>query len=155
MVDLKSKFWLYLIINALIVIISIMTPAITAYYSPGIALVWMWGASITSEGVWEPVLIPDYIFLTGVIFLILNLIGTVILLFTGLTSRKGIKNKKILMGLLLICGIILIAGSLTYNIIMGNAKGVSWGSYDPNFGSIGPIIAGILSIIGVWLSRKI
>lgn len=156
MVDLKSKFWLYLIINALIVIVAIMTPAITAYYSPGIALVWMWGSSITSEEVWEAVLIPDHIFITGIIFLILNLIGIVILLFTGLTSRKGIKNKKILMGLLLICGIILIAGSLTYNIIIGNyATGVSWGSYDPNFGSIGPIIAGILSIIGVWLSRKI
>lgn len=153
MVDLKSKFWLYLIIDALIVIIAIMTPAITAYYSSGDAFVWMWGSSIAPAA--EEVLIPDYIFLTGIIFLILNLIGIVILLFTGLTSRKGIKNRKILMGLLLICGIILIAGSLTYNIIIGNAIGVSWGSYDPNFGSIGPVIAGVLSIIGVWLSRKV
>ena len=153
MVDLKSKFWLYLIIDALIVIIAIMTPAITAYYSSGIALVWMWGSLIAPPS--EVVLIPEYIFWTGIIFLIFNMIGIIILLFTGLTSRKGIKNRKALMGLLLICGIILIAGSLTYNIIMGNATGVSWGSYDPNFGSIGPIIAGILSIIGVWLSRKI
>ncbi len=153
MVELKGKFWLYLILNALIVIIAIMCPAITAYYTSGNAFLWMWGSYIAPAS--EVVLIPEYIFLTGVIFLILNIIGTVILLFTGLTSRKGFKNKKILMGLLVICGIILIGGSIGYSTIMSNAKGVSWGYYDPNFGVIGPIIAGILSIMGVWLSRRI
>lgn len=153
MVDLKSKFWLYLSIDALIVIIAIISPAITAYYTPGIAFVWMWGFSIAPASV--VVLIPEYIFLTGIIFLILNIISVVILIFTGLMSRKYIKNRKILQSLLLICGIILIVGSLIYNIIMGDAIGVSWGYYYPNFGSIGPIIAGVLSFIGVWLSRKI
>lgn len=153
MVDLKSKFWLYLSIDALIVIIAIISPAITAYYTPGIAFVWMWGFSIAPASV--VVLIPEYIFLTGIIFLILNIISVVILIFTGLMSRKDIKNRKILQSLLLICGIILIVGSLIYNIIMGDAIGVSWGYYYPNFGSIGPIIAGVLSFIGVWLSRKI
>ncbi|MFX0060446.1 MAG: hypothetical protein ACFE8J_19280 [Candidatus Heimdallarchaeota archaeon] len=153
MVDLKSKFWLYLIIDALIVIIAIITPAITANYSSGIALLWMWSSYIAPPT--EVVLIPDIIFLTGIIFLMLNIIGIIILLYTGLASRKGVENKKILMILLLICGIILIMGSIIYLTVMGNAVGVSWGFFNPNFGSIGPIIAGVLAFVGIFISRKI
>ncbi|MFX1315563.1 MAG: hypothetical protein ACFE9T_06830 [Promethearchaeota archaeon] len=180
MAEAKEYIWLCPFIGAVLIGISLFTPA--AYEAHGIyhSFVWMTGFMVLTGGMDGPEtglfaepftgeVILGYV-IPGIIATIFLTICTIILFVSSLTHRgKETPGSWIALGILLIVGVIyFIAGVETgvaiywyrqYETYYGyTPEWVSfWNDYDynPGFAVIAPFIGGGLAILGAILGKTV
>ena len=159
--DWKKYIWVIPAIGCLLAFIGLLTPS--AYVSiMGVSeYMWMWGLWYATDGYDSVTEFYEYayeIFIPSLICFVLILIGFIILI--GLTasikknpSRKG--SGLINIGIYFIIIVIIYAVAMHigfpiyYERYFGSDPGIDfWDGYDPHFGVVGPVIAGICAIIG-------
>ena len=177
MAEAKDFIWLCPFIGAILIGISLFTPA--AYEAHGIynSFVWMTGFMVLTGGA-EPEtgffaepftgeVIPGFI-IPGIIAIVIITVSTIILFVSALTHRgKETPGSWIVFGIALIVGaIIFIAGvEIGVATYWSNQEPpiyeVSfWGGppgyeYNPGFAVIAPFIGGGLAILGFIIGRAL
>jgi len=148
MVNLKNKFWLIILISAILGILSIgipwqipLHPTIPNYYG----LLWLFGVLISIPPTGDP--ITQFLFftfsgITGIITTIIIIVFSLLLLITSLKARK--KELSVKLGVMwLIAGLALIVIDMLYFILLYPYSVL----YVMQLGSLFPFIGGGLSLL--------
>lgn len=142
MIDIKKYLWLVVLLAGILGIISIFSPVL--HISSEDAYIWVWNLYSSNNSIGF-VQIDEPLFTLGIVSTIILAIGTVILLFSGITLK--IKNRDLIFFNLIGGGLLLI-GSIIYLAGITIEEQTFWEYASVSIGSILPIIAGILAIIG-------
>ncbi len=143
MFNLKDKLWLFAVIAGILGLVSIFTPA----WGLGNSYAWLWNLFV-NDGSPGFIDADEDIFPLGIVSTVIIIIGTALLLLSGLLSK--LRDKEILL-LYIIGGAVMITGIIVY---MGGTAGfypTFWRYYSANVGAIFPYIGGALGVFaGVW-----
>ncbi|MEE9376907.1 MAG: hypothetical protein V3V33_02605 [Candidatus Lokiarchaeia archaeon] len=153
MVDFKKDTWIYILIAAILIIISIFTPAVTytldysAYAGPEFDYVsWLSGSIMTVDGDWFGNASPTYLF--GV-----AMVAATLFLTFSILSWRGQEFKWEWL-VYLLCGVFLIIFSILYfvfatpldpHLLMHGVAGEKE-NVMPGFAPFGILIAGCIAV---------
>jgi hypothetical protein len=166
MAEFKDYVWLFPFIGAILIGISLITPAAFQSTPFGFIFIWMNGFALLTGGGYGPETdfldIPGY-YIPGIIATIFLIICTLILFVSSLTHRKKeTPGSWIALSILLIGGTIYFIASVEIGVAIYNfnqydaTEWVSfWGDYRVGFAVIAPFIGGGLTLLGAILGKTI
>ncbi|MFX1500399.1 MAG: zinc ribbon domain-containing protein [Promethearchaeota archaeon] len=154
---MKRYWWLFAFFSGLLALIGVLTPVATFYTYLNI---WMWGLVFERDfGNQIEFINNKVILITGISTTIVIIVCSVILILTGYLYHRNYFNNKNIGKLWICCGVFILGGiiisliSLNFYTYNGNFPYGIWRFLSPGFGTIGPIMGGILATgIGSFMS---
>ena len=154
----EDYIWVLPIIGALISLLALLFPSATVELTFIISVearIWMWGYVYTKIGLKkESGFGTELDFMTVcMISTLLVIISAIMLIISANQVREDNKTVYQVKKQWLILGIILIFASIFWGIMMDILASGFWDTFEIGFGLIGPLIGGVLAIIGSLISK--
>lgn len=154
----QTYYWFLPFIGALISLLGLLFPSATVELTFIISMearIWMWGYVYTRIGLKKESGFgtdPDFMTVC-MISTLLVIISAIMLIISANQVRVDNKTANQVKKQWLILGILLIFASIFWGIMMDILASGFWDTFEIGFGLIGPLIGGIIAIIGGIISK--